>query len=111
MHYPGLENSPHHDLAKKQMRGFGGMIAFELSGGLEAGIAVMDAVNLCTLAVSLGTVDTLISHPASMTHSMVPAEDCATSGITDGLVRLSVGLEDVDDLLDDLGRAFGEIGS
>ena len=106
VHYPGLEDDPYHALARKQMQGFGGMIAFELTGGLSAGVAMMNAVKLCSLAVSLGTVDTLISHPASMTHSMVPVEDRIAAGITDGLVRLSVGLEDVDDILDDLDRAL-----
>lgn len=109
--YPGLESDPHHGLARKQMKGFGGMIAFELQGGLQAGAALMDAVRLCSLAVSLGTVDTLISHPASMTHSMVSAEERIKHGITDGLVRLSVGLEDVDDILDDLDRALMRSGA
>ena len=108
VHYSGLEEDPYHGLAEKQMQGFGGMIAFELTGGLSAGVAMMNAVELCSLAVSLGTVDTLISHPASMTHSMVPVEDRIAAGITDGLVRLSVGLEDVDDILDDLDLALSK---
>ncbi|UCH63335.1 MAG: aminotransferase class I/II-fold pyridoxal phosphate-dependent enzyme [Fidelibacterota bacterium] len=107
--YPGLEHFHHHELARRQMRDFGGMISFELKGGLEAGVTVMNNVFLCTLAVSLGTVDTLIQHPASMTHSNVPLEEREAFGITDGLVRLSVGIEDVEDIIDDLDRALGKI--
>lgn len=109
VHYPGLDHFQHHELAKRQMKGFGGMIAFELKGGVEAGTVVMNAVQLCSLAVSLGTVDTTIMHPASMSHAGVPREQRLEAGITDGLVRLSVGLEDVEDIIDDLGRALGKI--
>jgi methionine-gamma-lyase len=91
------------------MSGYGAMIAFELKGGLEAGRAVMDNVRLATLAVSLGGVETLIEHPASMTHAGMSREDRKESGITDGLVRLSVGIESVDDLIADLAQAMGRI--
>ena len=109
MSYPGLEHFRQHELARRQMKGFGGMVSFELKGGLEAGIAVMDNVFLCTLAVSLGTVDTLIQHPASMTHAVVPPEVRKEFGITDGLVRISVGIEDAEDIIDDLDRAMTKI--
>jgi methionine-gamma-lyase len=104
--YPGLPAHPRHDVAARQMHGFGGMIAFDVKGGIDAGRAVMDAVRLCTLAVSLGDARTLICHPASMTHSTVSAEARHAAGIGDGLVRLSVGIEDVQDLIDDLDQAL-----
>jgi methionine-gamma-lyase len=104
--YPGLPSHPQHELAKRQMQGPGAMISFELKGGIEAGKRLMNSVRLAALAVSLGGVETLIEHPASMTHAGVPAEERLKAGITDGLVRLSVGIEDVDDLLADLGQAF-----
>lgn len=107
--YPGLKSHPQHELAKNQMDGFGSMISFELRGGFEAGKILMDNVNVCILAVSLGGVETLIQHPASMTHSKVPAEAKLKAGITDGLVRFSVGIEDVEDLIDDLDRALNQI--
>lgn len=107
--YPGLASHPQHELAKKQMRGFGGVMAFELKGGLEAGRKLMNSVELAILAVSLGDVDTLIQHPASMTHSVVPAEDRLASGITDGLVRLSVGIEAVEDIIADLKQALDQL--
>ena len=107
--YPGLENFPGHEVAKKQMHCFGGMIAFEMAGGFEAGVALMDHIRLATLAVSLGNVDTLIEHPASMTHASVPKEEREAVGITDGLVRISVGIENVDDLLEDLQTALAKI--
>jgi methionine-gamma-lyase len=109
VNYPGLPHFKFHELAKRQMRDFGGMISFELMGGLKAGCAVMDNVNLMTLAVSLGTVDTLIQHPASMTHAGVSREERLAFGITDGLVRISVGIEDIEDLIDDLDRAMSQI--
>jgi methionine-gamma-lyase len=106
--YPGLESHPQHILAKAIMeKGFGGMIAFELKGGLEAGVSLMNNVKLCTLAVSLGAVDTLIQHPASMTHSIVDEEIKKAAGITDGLVRISVGIEGVEDIITDLEQAMG----
>lgn len=107
--YPGLPSHPQHELAKRQMTGFGGMIAFELKGGLAAGKQVMDSVRLCRLAVSLGDVDTLIQHPASMTHSPIPREERLQAGITDGLVRLSAGVEDVADIIDDLAQALAKV--
>lgn len=100
--YPGLESHPQHELAKKQMSGFGAMIAFELKGGIEAGIKLMNAVKVCTLAVSLGGIETLIQHPASMTHACMTPEARMSAGITDGLVRLSVGCENYEDLQKDL---------
>ncbi len=109
VHYPGLESFSQHELAKKQMHGFGGMICFELKGGLEAGKTLMNNLNVITLAVSLGCVDSLIEHPASMTHSGVPHEERLKAGITDGLVRLSVGIEDADDIISDLGQALDKI--
>lgn len=104
--YIGLPSHPQHELSKRQMSGFGSMIAFELKGGLEAGRIVMDSVHLAGLAVSLGGVETLISHPASMTHAGMAPKDRLAAGITDGLVRLSVGIEDVEDIIADLDQAF-----
>jgi methionine-gamma-lyase len=104
--YPGLESFPQHDLARRQMSGFGGIIAFEVKGGVEAGRRLMNAVQLCHVAVSLGDADTLIQHPASMTHSVVAPEDRLKSGISDGLVRLSVGLEDAADIIADLDQGL-----
>ena len=104
--YIGLPSHPQHDLAKRQMRGFGSMIAFELKGGLEAGRRLMNHVKLATLAVSLGGVETLIEHPASMTHAAMAKEDREAAGFTDGLVRYSVGIEDADDLIADLEQAL-----
>lgn len=104
--YPGLENGPQFALAKAQMRHFGGMIAFELEGGYEAGVKMMNAMKLALRAVSLGDAETLIQHPASMTHSAYSPEERALHGISDGLVRLSVGLEDADDILADLEQAL-----
>ncbi|MFH1120910.1 MAG: aminotransferase class I/II-fold pyridoxal phosphate-dependent enzyme [Bacteroidota bacterium] len=104
--YPGLPSHPQHTLAEKQMDGFGSMISFELKGGLHAGKILMDNVKIAILAVSLGGVETLIQHPASMTHSKVPAEAKLKAGITDGLVRYSVGIEDVDDLINDLDQSL-----
>ncbi len=106
--YPGLESHPQHELAKKQMSDFGGMLSFDVAGAKEAA-AVLDNVKLCGLAVSLGNVDTLIEHPASMTHAIVPEEVRLEQGITDGLIRLSVGIEDVDDIIKDLEQALDKI--
>lgn len=101
--YPGLASHPQHALAKRQMTaGFGGIVCFDLKGGVEAGARLMNAVHLCSLAVSLGDTRSLITHPASTTHSVVSREARLAQGVTDGLVRLSVGLEDVEDLIDDL---------
>jgi methionine-gamma-lyase len=104
--YPGLASHPQHELAKVQMDGFGSMISFELKGGIEAGRKLMNSVEMAILAVSLGGVETLIQHPASMTHSKVSAEGKEKAGITDGLVRYSVGIEDVSDLIADLDQAL-----
>jgi cystathionine gamma-lyase/cystathionine beta-lyase/cystathionine gamma-lyase/homocysteine desulfhydrase len=108
VHYPGLPSHPHHELAKQQMRGFGGMLAFEL-GSLEAARRLLNSVRLHALAESLGGVESLISHPATMTHASVPAERRAAIGITDGLVRISAGIEDIDDLKDDLTQALENV--
>jgi methionine-gamma-lyase len=107
--YPGLTTHPQHELAKKQMSGFGGMIAFELKGGKPAGEILMNSVRLMTLAVSLGDCDTLIEHPATMTHSTYNEEELAKVGITPGLVRLSVGLEGIDDLIADITQALKKV--
>lgn len=109
--YIGLTSHPEHEIAKRQMRGFGTMIAFELHGGLEAGKRLMDSVKVATLAVSLGGVETLIEHPASMTHAGVPRADRIASGFSDGLVRYAVGIEDVDDLIADLRQALDAVGA
>ena len=104
--YPGLASHPQHDIAAAQMSGFSGMLSFELEGGLEAGRTVMNAVELCGLAESLGAVETMITHPATMTHAEVPDEEREARGLTDGLVRLSVGIEDVEDIIADLEQAL-----
>lgn len=106
--YPGLESHPDYALARRQMMDYGGMIAFELKGGYEAGKRMMDRVKVAVLAVSLGNVDTLIQHPASMTHRNTPRDVRMAAGITDGLVRLSVGIEDANDLVRDLISAIEE---
>jgi cystathionine gamma-lyase len=105
VYFPGLEDHPQHELAKKQMRGFGGMISFEL-GSLDAAAQFLKRVRLCALAESLGGVETIITHPATMTHAAIPPEQRARIGITDGLVRISVGIEDVEDILADLDQAL-----
>jgi cystathionine gamma-lyase/methionine-gamma-lyase len=106
VYYPGLDTHPQKSLAMSQMKAFGGMIAIELKGGLSAGIAFMDALDLVTRAVSLGDAETLVQHPASMTHATYSPEQRASHGFTDGLIRLSVGLEDYDDLRADLISAL-----
>ena len=107
--YPGLKSHPQYALAKKQMDGPGAMISFELKGGLKAGKVVMDNVQLAVLAVSLGGVETLIQHPASMTHSKMDPVARKEAGITDGLVRLSVGIENAEDILEDLKQALDKV--
>ncbi len=107
VYYPGLESFRQHRLAKEQMSGFGGMIALELKGGYEAGIHMMNRLSMIHRAVSLGDAETLIQHPASMTHSTYTPEERATHGISEGLVRLSVGLETPGDILDDLFQSLG----
>lgn len=107
VNYPGLPSHPDHELAKRQMRGgFGGMLSFELKGGLEAGIACMNRIKFCTLAPTLGDVDTLILHPASSSHIAVPKEIREQNGITDGMIRVSVGIENVGDIVGDLAGAM-----
>jgi cystathionine gamma-lyase/cystathionine beta-lyase/cystathionine gamma-lyase/homocysteine desulfhydrase len=108
LYYPGSVSHRQHDLAKRQQRGFGGMVSFDV-GSLDSARTVLEGVRLCTLAESLGAVETLISHPATMTHASVLPETRARLGITDGLVRISVGLEDVDDIIADLDQALGKI--
>jgi cystathionine gamma-lyase/cystathionine beta-lyase/cystathionine gamma-lyase/homocysteine desulfhydrase len=106
--YPGLATHPQHELARRQMRGFGGLISFRL-GSLERARSVLEGVRLMSLAESLGGVETLISHPATMTHASVPPDQRRQLGITDDLVRVSVGIEDVDDLQDDLAQALDRV--
>ena len=108
VYYPGLEDHPGHDIAAKQMADFGGMVAFEVESR-EAGAALCNALELCTCAVSLGDAETLIEHPASMTHSPYTAEELAEAGIPEGLIRLAVGLEEADELIADFKQAFAKI--
>jgi len=104
--YPGLPSFPQHELARKQQGSGGAILAFEVEGGVEAGIRAMNRVRLCALAENLGAAETIITHPASMTHAAVPAEQRLATGITDGLIRLSVGLEEPDDIIEDLRQAL-----
>ncbi len=106
--YPGLASHPQHQVAKRQQRGFGAMISFDV-GGIEAARAMLGEVKLCSLAESLGGVETLISHPAMMTHASVPPDTRRQIGITDGLIRISVGIEDAEDLIADLDRALSKV--
>ena len=106
--YPGLESHPQHAIAKREMSGYGGMLSFELKGGIPAGKTLMNNVQLCALAESLGSVETMITHPATMTHADVPAAERNARGLTDGLVRLSVGIEDADDIEHDLAQALDQ---
>jgi cystathionine beta-lyase/cystathionine gamma-synthase len=107
--YPGLESFPQHQLARRQATGFGAMLWFEVQGGVAAGKRLMDSVQLCTLAENLGSVETLITHPVTMTHADVEEAERKRVGITDGLVRVSVGMEDVEDLIADLETALGKL--
>ena len=104
--YPFLESNPQYDIAKKQMRGGGGMISFDVKGGLEVGKKFINSLKLCTLAVSLGDTETLVEQAAAMTHTMIPKEVREAAGITDGMIRMSVGLEDPDDIIADLDQAL-----
>jgi cystathionine beta-lyase/cystathionine gamma-synthase len=104
--YPGLDSHPQHDLAKKQMRGFGGIISAIIKGGLDPTIKVLSSSKLFVLAESLGAVESLVDHPAIMTHASIPRDVREAHGITDGLVRFSVGIENVDDLIADLDQAL-----
>ncbi|HIA94650.1 MAG TPA: PLP-dependent transferase [Candidatus Marinimicrobia bacterium] len=107
--YPGLPSHPAHEIAKKQMSGFSGMISFELTGGIPAGKTVMNSVKLAKLAESLGSVETMITHPATMTHADVPQAEREARGLTDGLVRISVGIENPDDIIADLEQAINQV--
>jgi methionine-gamma-lyase len=107
--YPGLSTHPQHDLAKRQMNGFGGIVSLEIKGGRKAGEKLMNNVQLFVLAVSLGDVDSLIEHPASMTHSTYSKEELENVGISEGFVRLSVGIEDRQDLISDLSQALKKV--
>jgi methionine-gamma-lyase len=109
VHYPWLKSHPHHELAKRQMKGGGGVVSFELAGGVAAGKTLMNSLHLCTLAVSLGGVETLIEHPASMTHSSMGAAARRRAGIPEGLVRISVGIEDAGEILADLDQGLAKI--
>jgi cystathionine beta-lyase/cystathionine gamma-synthase len=106
--YPWLDSFPQAELARRQQRAGGGLLAFEVAGGTAAGIQVMNAVRLCALAENLGAAETLITHPASMTHASIPEAERRAVGIGDGLIRLSVGLEDPADVIADLDQALGQ---
>jgi methionine-gamma-lyase len=109
VYYPGLESDPNHALAKRQMRDFGGMVSFDIAGGIDAGRKLMNQIEIFTLAVSLGCVDSLIQHPASMTHACVPKHKREKAGVTDELVRISVGIEDVQDLIQALDEGLAKV--
>ena len=109
VYFPGLPNNKNYDIAKKQMSGFGGMISFELKGGLEAGKKFIDALQICVRAISFGTPDTLLSHPASMSHMGLSKEERLQFDITDGLIRLSVGIENVEDIIADFEQALNTL--
>jgi methionine-gamma-lyase len=109
VYYPGLESDPNHELAKRQMRDFGGMVSFDVVGGIDAGRKLMNQIEIFTLAVSLGCVDSLIQHPASMTHACVPKDKREKAGVTDELVRISVGIEDVQDLIQALDDGLAKV--
>ena len=109
VYYPGLPSFEGHELARKQMSGFGGMLSFEIRGGRSAGAKLLDSLQMCSTAVSLGDAETLLEHPASMTHSPYTAEELEAAGISEGLVRVSVGLENVEDIIADLAQAFEQI--
>jgi cystathionine beta-lyase/cystathionine gamma-synthase len=108
VHYPGLVTHPQHDLAKRQMRQPGTVLSFELAGGQEAARSLLDRIRLCRVAASLGGPETLVCHPATSTHVSLTADEQAATGVTPGLVRMSVGLEDADDLVADLTRALSD---
>jgi cystathionine gamma-lyase len=109
VNYPGLPTHPQHELSAKQASGFGAMVCFEVKGGVEAGKKLMDSIELWSLAENLGSVESLITHPVTMTHAAVPRDERIAAGITDGLVRLSVGLEDAEDLIDALDKALDQV--
>ena len=107
--YPGLKSHPQHELAERQMDGPGALISFEVKGGIEAGANLLDNVDIMTLAVSLGGIETLIQHPSSMTHAAIPRDSRLAAGITDGLVRVSIGCEDLEDIIADFDQAFAKV--
>jgi methionine-gamma-lyase len=107
--YPGLPSHPQHDTARKQMSGYGGMLPFDLKGGVKAGRKLINGVEFCLLSVSLGSTDTLIQHPASMTHAIVPRDMRLKIGITDGLVRISAGIEAAEDIIADLDQTLDKV--
>ena len=109
VYYPGLDSHPQYLLAKKQMSGFGGMISFEVTGGIEAGKTVARSTQIFSLAESLGGVESLIGHPATMTHAAIPAAQRQAVGLSDGLIRISVGIEDPEDLIEDLKQALERV--
>lgn len=109
VYYPGLKSHPGHDIAAKQMDNYGAMISFEIKGGRAAGAKLLDNLKMCSLAVSLGDAETLIEHPASMTHSTYTSEELSAAGIPEGLIRLSVGLENPEDIIADLEQAFAVV--
>lgn len=109
VYYPGLESNPGYEVALKQMKGFGAMISFEVVGGKQAGMNLLNNLKVCTIAVSLGDAETLIEHPASMTHCAYSSEELAEAGIAEGLIRLSVGLENAEDIIADLDQAFAKL--
>jgi len=109
VNYPGLASHPQAEVARRQMSGWGGMLSFEVDGGVDAGRKLMNSLKLCSLAVSLGSVDTLVEHPASMTHAVMPKDTRESLGISDGLVRVSVGIEDAEDILNDFEQALDEL--
>lgn len=106
VYYPGLSAHQNFEIAKKQMKNFGGIVSFELKDGFDAGKKLLNCLNLCSLAVSLGDTETLIQHPASMTHSSYSKEELKNAGLSEGLVRLSVGIEDVEDIIEDLKKGL-----
>ena len=110
VYYPGLENSPQFVLARRQMRGYGGMISFEIAGGYDAGRRFVESIGLCRLAVSLGGVQTLVEHPSSMTHGTLSEEEKRMGGISEGLIRISVGIEHPTDIIADVSRALSSVG-
>jgi len=106
VHYPGLESHPQYDLAQRQQKRAGGILSLEIKGGQEKAWRIIDSVKLCSITGNLGDARTTITHPATTTHARISADDRKISGVTDGLIRLAVGLEDVDDLIADLNRAM-----
>jgi cystathionine gamma-lyase len=109
VHYPGLASHPQHELSAKQMRAPGGMVSFEVDGSVDDAKRVASSFRVFALAESLGGVESLVDHPATMTHGAIPPEERAAAGFRDGLIRLSVGIEDIDDLLADLDAALGAL--